>query len=233
MSDFNPNEHLTKLTGKDYLEVKWRLVWLRSEHPDAVIETDMIEHSDTHAIFKATVYIPGPAGSATGWGSETKGDFKDFLEKAETKAIGRALGALGYGTQFAPDHEFGADQGRVVDSPVKREASPRNVGSTQTSVPKFTAQDPPPEQPISQGQINVIQKHQKDLGWTVEDMRLIVAAHNLSTIREFTAIQGRQLITIMADPSQADPYIALLRKPSPNTQAQLTPITDIAERARQ
>jgi hypothetical protein len=51
------------------------------------------------AIFKATVSVPS-GGKATGYGSETAGDFPDFIEKAETKAIGRALNALGYGAQF-------------------------------------------------------------------------------------------------------------------------------------
>ena len=75
------------------------------------------------------VSIPG-GGSATGWGSESSGDFRDYLEKAETKAIGRALAALGFGTQFCPDFEFGAAAGRVVDSPVKVTARPRpNAGA--------------------------------------------------------------------------------------------------------
>ena len=37
--DFRASRYLTKLNGKDYLEVKWRLLWLRTEHPDAVIVT--------------------------------------------------------------------------------------------------------------------------------------------------------------------------------------------------
>lgn len=35
------------------------------------------------AVFRATVRIPG-GGEATGWGSETAGDFGDYLEKAES-----------------------------------------------------------------------------------------------------------------------------------------------------
>ncbi|HET9017363.1 MAG TPA: hypothetical protein VFN57_17310 [Thermomicrobiaceae bacterium] len=35
-----------------------------------------------------------------------------------SKALGRALAALGYGTQFCPDFEFGAQQNRIVDSPI-------------------------------------------------------------------------------------------------------------------
>src|SRR5262249_61697389 len=75
------------------------------------------------AIFKARVSIPG-GGSATGWGQEEAADFGDYLEKAETKALGRALAALGYGTQFTEDFEFSTDEEqRVVDSPVERPAA--------------------------------------------------------------------------------------------------------------
>lgn len=122
---FEPAKYLVNLNGRgEYLEVKWRLLWLRTEHPEASIETELVRLEDQDAVFKARVTIPG-GGSATGYGSESAGDFRDFLEKAETKAIGRALAALGYGTQFCQDHEFGGGnimasngQMRIVDAPV-------------------------------------------------------------------------------------------------------------------
>ena len=70
------------------------MYWLRTQHPDAVITTEIISHENTVAVFKAYVAIPG-GGSSTGWGSEGYDDFRDYLEKAETKALGRALAALG------------------------------------------------------------------------------------------------------------------------------------------
>jgi hypothetical protein len=114
---FDPSRYLTKVSGSDYLEVKWRLVWLREAHPDAMVETELVSHADSFAVFRAKVTIPG-GGSATGWGSEGLDDFRDYIEKAETKAIGRALAALGFGTQFCPDFDFGAGAGRVVDAPI-------------------------------------------------------------------------------------------------------------------
>ena len=129
---FDPGRYLTKLKGNDYLEVKWRLLWVRTDHPDARIETECVSFNETFAVFKARVEIPN-GGSATGWGSEEKGHFQDYIEKAETKAIGRALGALGYGTQFADDFADG-DSGRIADAPVQR---PRPMPNANLNAQEF------------------------------------------------------------------------------------------------
>ncbi len=132
---FNPNEHLRKLKGQDYLDVKWRLMWLREDYPDARITTELVrlDLEERLAVFRAEVSIPDK-GSATGFGSETEKDFPlGWVEKAETKAIGRALAALGFGTQFAVELDEGD---RVVDSPVSRPqpAQPRPTAAQPASV---------------------------------------------------------------------------------------------------
>ena len=115
---FNPNDHMMKLKGKDYLQVAWRLVWFREDHPDFGINAEALALTDDHAIFKATITDANGMQISSGHGSESKKDFGDFIEKAETKAIGRALAMLGYGTQFAADE---LDEGdRIVDSPINR-----------------------------------------------------------------------------------------------------------------
>lgn len=115
---FNPNDHMMKLKGKDYLQVMWRLVWFREDHPDFGINCTALELGEDHAIFKAVITDANGVQVSCGHGSESKRDFGDFLEKAETKAVGRALAMLGYGTQFAADE---LDEGeRIVDSPVSR-----------------------------------------------------------------------------------------------------------------
>ena len=54
---------------------------------------------------------------AQGHKAETRTSFGDYLEKAETGAIGRALALCGYGTQFTGDElEEGA---RIVDAPIE------------------------------------------------------------------------------------------------------------------
>ena len=119
---FDPTPYMRQLRGRgsggEYLDVKWRLLWLRKEHPDAEIVTEHVQIEPTLAIFKATVTLPS-GGKATGYGSETAGDFGDFIEKAETKAIGRALNALGYGAQFGErgDEDPAAPPARVAPRP--------------------------------------------------------------------------------------------------------------------
>jgi hypothetical protein len=146
---FNPREHLIELKSKqgaqEYLPVQWRLVWFREVCPEGEILTElitldldrdtqeevyawnaetrrsekMIKRAKGYAMFKATVK-DGKGGSATGYKSEKAASFSEYAEKAETGAIGRALAALGFGTQFAPELN---EEHRIVDAPVDRSTS--------------------------------------------------------------------------------------------------------------
>jgi hypothetical protein len=141
---FDPNEHLLNLKGKPYLPVMWRLVWLREDAPESRIVTEMISRTGDEAVFKCEVtriQDGAVTGSATGWGTETRGDFGDFTEKAETKSIGRALAALGYGAehdegfdssgpaQFAPQRPQNRQQASAPNRPAN---APQR--STQASI---------------------------------------------------------------------------------------------------
>lgn len=149
---FDASKYITKVSGKDYLEVKWRLVWFRDEHPNGSVATELLEHEQgKYAVMKATVSywldVDGKrqyVASASGHGTEERSDFGDYLEKAETKALGRALAALGYGTQFCDDLDFGSTGQRVVDSPVQRPAAH----------PATSSADPAPAQPARPNQGN-------------------------------------------------------------------------------
>jgi AraC-like DNA-binding protein len=106
---------LIKLKGKDYLEVKYRLVWFREEHPDWQIHTTVVHRDSTSAIVKAEIANERGLVMAMAHKCEDKQGFADFLEKAETGSIGRALALCGYGTQFCADE---LDEGkRIVDAP--------------------------------------------------------------------------------------------------------------------
>lgn len=147
---FNPEKHLIELQGKSYLEVKWRLVWFRSECPNGTIETEevlvdldraveseiptgnwipnpnrpgkkmpekIVKRDNGYARFRAVV-TDGKGGRATATKAENAAAFPDYIEKAETGAVGRALAMLGYGTQFTGDELN--EEHRVVDAPVER-----------------------------------------------------------------------------------------------------------------
>lgn len=106
---------LLTLKGKDYLQVAHRIVWFREEHPDWTIETSIVEISDKHSIFRASIINDLGRLIATGTKSETIDGFQDHLEKSETGSIGRALALCGYGTQFATELDEG---NRLADSPL-------------------------------------------------------------------------------------------------------------------
>jgi hypothetical protein len=113
---FNPKDHIMNMRGKDYLEVKWRIVWFREENPKGCILTEIVSYDPQ--VVKATV-IDGEANTlAVGHGTpKTQGVAKTRpFEGAETAAIGRALAVAGYGTQFT-----GEDEGEhLADAPVER-----------------------------------------------------------------------------------------------------------------
>lgn len=179
--EFNPNEHLIQLKSsdgsKDYLPVNWRLVWFREAYPHGTIETEMV-HLDLDrqteeevfvwssekrrsekvtkqdkgfVVFKATVK-DGIGGIATGTKSEKAASFNDFIEKAETGAIGRALAALGFGTQFAPELD---EAHRIVDAPVERTANAGNNSAAPT---------PDDSAPATEQQLSSIKKLCQHIG---------------------------------------------------------------------
>lgn len=187
-SAFEPAKFLTSVNGQDYLEVKWRLVWLRSVHPDARIETELFEHRGSSAVFRALVTLPSGA-SATGWGSESSDDFGDYLEKAETKALGRALAALGFGTQFCPDYEFGAERQRIVDSPV-------NIRSTRGA--RAAASQPRLE--ATPRQLKYVQSVARDAGLTEEDLEVRSQEQFKQTLSELS----RRDMSLLIDQLQAE-----------------------------
>jgi hypothetical protein len=147
---FNPHEHLIQIKNKngaaDYLPVQWRLVWFRQLCPTGTIDTEELEVdldreceaeiyawnvdakrsektlkiAKGYARFRAVV-TDGKGGRATATKSERAVDFPDFIEKAETGAVGRALAMLGYGTQFIGDDLN--EEHRIVDAPVEKRQS--------------------------------------------------------------------------------------------------------------
>lgn len=171
--DFDPNEHMMQLKGRDYLNVQNRLLWfIRDQRAlivaglakvPYVVQTDLVEldRGTSWAHFKT--YVRDVLGNeATMYGSESAKDFADYAEKASTKSLGRALLALGYGTAFAPEMDEGE---RVVDSPVERRAS--NHERERSSERRTNGQQQPAQQQsdgISEQQWSAINRLAAQLG---------------------------------------------------------------------
>lgn len=79
---FNPKDHLINLNGKQYLQVAWRIAWMREERPDWSIETDCQYWDEKRAQFKATVKDSSGRIISQARGNETISDFRDYFEKA-------------------------------------------------------------------------------------------------------------------------------------------------------
>lgn len=209
---FEAGKYLTEVNGKEYLEVKWRLLWLRTEHPDALVETELVKHAAGLALFRAKVSIPG-GGQASGWGSETADDFEDYIEKAETKALGRALAALGYGTQFCEDFDFSAEgEGRA-----KRANESAGTGHRSSNREDHPVVDSPVARPERKGQgLDLVRERRRE-GATSPQVKAIYAIGRDQQLDE-RAIEERCRARFGLPPAelsrrQASEFIELLRKP--------------------
>ena len=194
---FNPKEHLIQMSGKngqtsDYLEVKWRLVWLREDHPTWGIETELLQY-DVFAILKAAVKDETGRVIATGHGMAKTGGSAKWagreIEKAETAAIGRALAHAGIGTQFIDDETEGeGDHDHIADSPVERKgnAQPKNATpKTQQQPASPTASDS--NNPLDRG--FSVETGNNFLGWAKRNYGL----SDENARKTIDAIAGREL----------------------------------------
>lgn len=130
---FDPKEKITQIKGKDYLEVKWRIVWFRDEHPKGSILTEIA--STDPLIIKAIITDNDGVRLASGLGSpKTQGVSAGRpFEGAETAAIGRALAHAGYGTQFT-----GEDEGEhLADAPVDNAWSKEHIKAVMDATDKI------------------------------------------------------------------------------------------------
>jgi len=148
---FDPSAHLMKLpqrkkgpngqwitTEADYLPVAARVAWFRETCQQGSIEAELVtlDWEKGLAIFRATVR-DGKGGTATAYAHEVRSAFPDFLEKANTRSVGRALALMGYGTMMAADD---LDEGdHPAEAPVT--TLPRDNITTVYSDPHIHSMD--------------------------------------------------------------------------------------------
>ncbi len=101
----------------DYLPVAARIAWFRREHPDWSIITKTTQLANKAVVMKAIIKDANGRIIATARKKETEVGFADYIEKAETGAVGRALAMCGYGTLQAPEFD---EEERLADSPIEK-----------------------------------------------------------------------------------------------------------------
>lgn len=140
---------MMKLKNKDYLPVAARILWFRGDHPEWGIEREIVEidHQANYAIVSVCIRNEDGRILSQATKREDKREFADYLEKAETGALGRALAYLGYGTLSPEDDTSAMDGGgkasRMVDSPQGTpHGSHRGAGVQNQSKPRDTRYTP-------------------------------------------------------------------------------------------
>lgn len=139
-------EQLTDIKGHAYLPARQRVRWMREQHgSDWSVITDIIEMDfvNGYAVVRATVLDKDGRTIATALKTGTRKGFPDFVEKAETGAIGRALAVCGYGTEDALDFD---EEGAIADSPVAS-PTPPSVPASPAKAAKAPRPVPQPEPP--------------------------------------------------------------------------------------
>ena len=108
-------------TEADYLPVAARIAWFRKDHPYWSIITKVEKWGNKAVVMKATIKDMLGTVIATARKKETEIGFPDYIEKAETGAIGRALAMCGYGTLQAPEFD---EQDQLADAPFEKAKNP-------------------------------------------------------------------------------------------------------------
>ena len=149
---FDPKRYVIKVQGnREYLPVSARLIWFRSEHPDWGIVTEAIEinHEKQFAVFRASIFNEDGRLIATATKKEDVKGFGDYIEKAETGSVGRALAMCGYGAQFAPELEESGPRRGAATGPrmAPPPPGPSNYGPPQRVAPAPQAAPPMQQRP--------------------------------------------------------------------------------------
>lgn len=133
VSGFDPYSVVTTLDdGSSYLQTYYRKLWFRLKYPNGLISTEIkaLNPNSSSAIVEAKIFLDRAdresdryAAIAHAQRREADGN-PNFLEAAETAAVGRALSDLGFNIALVPPAESDADQ--IADAPIKSQEAPES-----------------------------------------------------------------------------------------------------------
>lgn len=193
-----------KIGKADYLQVKDRVKMWRDENPDAAVETQVLilDPQLGYAAVKASVTLPGGA-HADGMGSAGRDSMgkagsrvpaEQYLEMAETRAIGRALGRIGYGTEDALDEDS------PVDSPVeaRQNTRPAPPGHPQPAQMPSSPARSNGAVPALEQKLSAIDGYRQQLGWAPGQVRRLGVGLGLpERSTDYTLEQAGQLLAAL------------------------------------
>jgi hypothetical protein len=222
---FDPRAHLIQLPRKekdratgqwvtrldDYLEVRWRVLWFRQDHPHGLIisEEVRIDLDKGYARYRAVV-VDSAGGKAIAHGTETAADFPDFAERAETRAIGRALALMGYGTAHVGQDLTEGDH--VADAPV---ASTNGQAVTLVTSPTEEVETDVPDVPTPPNGNNVLPTH------IPTDLKLPCGGALIADLRpaQLALLVGKVGLKTLTDKTLEPLHVALLAERAARLQA--------------
>jgi len=163
--------------NKEYRMIAGRVQECRDEHAKAKtpyeFHTDLIP-LEGQILFKATVKtLRGEATGHAGAYDKTMIDKTAPYENAETSAVGRALGFLGYGLVTG-----------IASAEEVTEAKKRSTTTTNIPTPK----------PVSDKQLGFIHSLAADLGFTEEDKQELREAYGVASTKDLTSAQAHKII---------------------------------------
>jgi len=223
--DMRPGkDKMMPLSGGLYLPVRRRVAWMRGEptpQPTWGIVNTLLKYemgtleatkgggpggrmakiSGGYAVVKSEIIDDQGRIVSTGYAQERSELFPDFIEKAETAAVGRAAALAGYGTEAALDLDEGLDAENVVDAPVR----PITITAGTAGEVKVG------------GRVSKITNAQlKEIGRLVKEMSLSPA----TVAGVITKVTGEVIPSdVLEDDESANSYIISLLRGLTNAQA--------------
>lgn len=191
-----PVDYIVRLRGQaggytpyqERTEIRYRLLWLRQEHPEARIYSECVHHNNGVALFKVRIDL-GEKGYAEGHGAESRETTNNYVERAETWALGNALDILGYSVEAAflaagqrPPLEE-SRPGRMERSPGP-ERPPRPAGAPPDRPSSF-----PPLEPDIQAEYDTFWKEAIALGYDRRSVLSTLGVPNLRSLNLKEALE--------------------------------------------
>jgi hypothetical protein len=181
-----------------YLPVPARVQWMRGDHPDWTISTDVyaLDWTEGWVIMRADVRDASGRLIAQGTKHETRAGFGDFIEKAETGAVGRALARAGYGTEDALDLEGE----RLADAPAVAPTDSEHDRGAPASYPRGHA-----PAPRSAEEDALLDELLAVPGMTKARLSLLAETAKIPTGRHATADELRAMLALAVAPPRPGP----------------------------